>query len=471
MKPNAKNFLETFLESKAKELRIDAITLYPYDETMDQFGIPFTYGLREPEAVRGPMTESGVAIKVRRLEQAHFAPNAPADAIMASGEFVKREGIRSSASFPLWIEERKVGILFVNYRTRHYFEDHEKLTLAAFANEVALVLEKDSLLRESEAMRSLHDMAQDALAITDEKTLLDTLVYKVKDTFDFDTVAIYWVDENQKKIIRRYAAGLAEHWSNDGGRGLDEKDILPHVVKTGQPKIISGWDDLLKREVYEKCGHEKLIRIFLPLVIDNKAEGVLEAGNERRNRHFTSPGEQTALSHFVNQACLAVQKARLFRNNEQRTKASEQILDITRQLQAAQSVETVYDIVLNGITEFGFDRARLYLLETDRYLVSVVSRGVRDAATYFDNGKIKIDFQTDKWFGEEGRLKYAPWLPVISRLDESRINPWPFVVDEGVKRVCYLDPTPFEQGHVPYLKELDKMGVKTWRYSRATIPQ
>ena len=82
------------------------------------------------------------------------------------------------------------------------------------------------------------------------------------------------------------------------------------MVKTRQPKIIDGWDELLDRKVYEACGHENLIRIFIPLVIDNKAEGVLEAGNERVRRHFISPGEQRALFAFVNQVCFAIEKAR-----------------------------------------------------------------------------------------------------------------------------------------------------------------
>ena len=248
MKSNAKNdknFIQTILESGAKRLGIDAITLYPYDATIDKVSIPFTYGLYNPDAARGPMKEKGITIRAFRLKQAHFAPDAPDDRLMGSGLFVEREKICSSASFPLQVENRNAGLLFVNYRTPHDFDDRERITLECFANEVAIALENAKLSRESEAIRSLHDMAQDALDITDKETLLNTLVNKVKDTFDFDTVAIYWVDKDKQEIFRRYAAGLAKDWFDGGGRSLDEEDILPYVVKTRQSKIIEGWNELL----------------------------------------------------------------------------------------------------------------------------------------------------------------------------------------------------------------------------------
>lgn len=616
---NGQNFIQTILESGAKRLGIDAITLYPYDETINQFGIPFTYGLYRPDDVRGPMKQTGVAMRAFGLRQPHFAPNAPEDDLMACGKFVEREKICSSASFPLQVENRRVGILFVNYRrSPHDFDARECIALECFANEVAIALENAKLSRESEAIRSLHDMAQDALAIVDEETLLNTLVNNVKEAFDFDTVAIYWVDKDKEEIFRRYAAGLAENWFYGGGRRLDEKDILTCVVKTWETKIIEDWNELLDRKVYEACGHENLIRIFLPLVISNKAEGVLEAGNKRIKRHFISPGEQRALANFINQACLAIEKARrakesailveigktlssdmdlkvllenittqisavvpydnciiylidsdgetvrpfhfvvkdkeieealrkflgkigegytgqviqtgkgmiIERINEkpdviigtympiptsyivipikvqdrvigtinmhrwianpiqipfqqhefnfvsiiasqaaiviENFQRYQRIFNITEQLQKVQNIENVYNRVMDGIMEFDYDRARLYLLEDNRYLVSVVSRGMGEAAAKFDNGKIRIDLQTDEWFGEKGILTYKPWLPVISRLDTARRNPWSIVAQEGAKRVRYLDSTPFEEGRVPYQKESARIGVKEW---------
>ena len=162
---NDKNFIQTVLESGAKRLGIDAITLYPYDATIDKVGIPFTYGLHNPDAVRGSIPETTVVVRAFRLGQAHFAPDAPDDELMESGQFVEREDIRSSASFPLRVENRRTGILFVNYRKPHDFDERECITLECFASEVAIALENVKLSRESEAIRSLHDMAQDALAI------------------------------------------------------------------------------------------------------------------------------------------------------------------------------------------------------------------------------------------------------------------------------------------------------------------
>ena len=94
-------------------------------------------------------------------------------------------------------------------------------------------------------------------------------------------------------------------------------------------------------------------------MIDNKAEGVLEAGNERVRRHFISPGEQRALANFINQACLAIEKAR-------RAKESAILVEIGKTLSSNMDLKALLENITNQIREVvPYDNCVIFLIDAD----------------------------------------------------------------------------------------------------------
>jgi len=89
---------------------------------------------------------------------------------------------------------------------------------------------------------------------------------------------------------------------------------------------------------------------------------------------------------------------------------------MSEQLQDARNLEEVYEIVLGGIIDLGYSRARLYIQPEERYLVSVKSRGMGDAAKNFDGGKIVIDLHKDEWFKDVSSKLLRDGRPLLHRL-------------------------------------------------------
>ena len=115
----------------------------------------FTGGLRDPDSLNRPEIPPGsVLFDLLEKWEPYYSDNAPADPILGKGRlpegaapdgatpgvrvrFIFREAIRSVAFLPLGSRSKRVGALFLHYRTRREFSPLDKLSLEAFASLVA----------------------------------------------------------------------------------------------------------------------------------------------------------------------------------------------------------------------------------------------------------------------------------------------------------------------------------------------
>lgn len=154
--------LDAIVRGTQEVLGCDAVTLYTYDEERDEFGFPpAMMGIMYPaEVVKlDHVSEQSVVRKMLALEQIHEAENAPSDSLM-TGSFTLREQIKSAVGIPLRVGDRKVGVMFVNYRTSHSFTADEIINIELFANQAAVAIRNAQLLNEiknrAEALEGLY---------------------------------------------------------------------------------------------------------------------------------------------------------------------------------------------------------------------------------------------------------------------------------------------------------------------------
>jgi signal transduction histidine kinase/DNA-binding response OmpR family regulator/HPt (histidine-containing phosphotransfer) domain-containing protein len=83
------------------------------------------------------------------------------------------------------------------------------------------------------------------------------------------------------------------------------------VARKGRLEVIDGWDDRLDREIFEREGHAALVRAFVPLLLRDKAIGILEVGYRRADRPTITPEEIHLLNGLAGQIAVAVENARL----------------------------------------------------------------------------------------------------------------------------------------------------------------
>ena len=95
-----------------------------------------------------------------------------------SSRFVKQAGIQSVAAVRLEFRGETVGVLYVNYRQRHLFDDQDKQVLKMFAGQAAIAIHNARLMKQMEALATqkernrLRDDIHDALNTFQFKVML-----------------------------------------------------------------------------------------------------------------------------------------------------------------------------------------------------------------------------------------------------------------------------------------------------------
>lgn len=106
------------------------------------------------------------------------------------------------------------------------------------------------------------------------ENILDTICKKIQKQFGFDFVSISLVMPEKNTIEAVYGTGIAQKWVGQARHSLEEieegerlRDIQADIVKTCQTEIISGWDERFDLGVYNRFGHDSLVRIFTPIFL------------------------------------------------------------------------------------------------------------------------------------------------------------------------------------------------------------
>jgi GAF domain-containing protein len=170
--------LNSIVRGTQEVLDCDAVTLYTYDQELDEFGFPpATVGVQNEQEVfkLGRVAKQSVVRNILALEKPHEADDASLDPLM-KGRFITREKVKSSVGIPLQVGDRKVGVMFVNFRSSHRFTADESANIELFANQAAVAIRNAQLHSEiqkrADALERLYESGR---IITSTLTLNETL--------------------------------------------------------------------------------------------------------------------------------------------------------------------------------------------------------------------------------------------------------------------------------------------------------
>ena len=144
--------LQRIGQSALNVLNADVITAYLYNQQMDDFPLlpPLMEGRLLVETKMKGEVERGDAPSriVRDIRQNIYAPDVlqhsifyDRDRVRSPGKeipYVERERIKSAAGILLRVGAEIVGVMFVNYRTRHEFTPEERRLIETFASAAAI---------------------------------------------------------------------------------------------------------------------------------------------------------------------------------------------------------------------------------------------------------------------------------------------------------------------------------------------
>jgi GAF domain-containing protein len=191
-------------------------------------------------------------------------------------------------------------------------------------------------------MEILNRFTREVSSTLDLNHVLDALVNTLEQDMNFSHVSLDLIDEPANAVRTVRAAGLASGM-NDLVRPLDQlqNDITIDVARKGQIEIIDGWDDRFDRELFERAGHAKLVRAFVPLLLRDRTVGVLEVGYQRGERAGILDEEISLLRSLADQVVMAVENARLFEQTRARARREQILRQVTEHIRSSSDPDTV----------------------------------------------------------------------------------------------------------------------------------
>jgi serine phosphatase RsbU (regulator of sigma subunit) len=251
-----------------------------------------------------------------------------------------RRGLRVHASTPLRSSTNEVlGILNVAAPTWEAFSPRALALLTNVGGQMGVALERARLFDLMQERRileqaSLLDFSRKLLSRLDLDDLLHFLVEEVRRLLELDACAVLLPDEEAPEYLRFYAAA---GWRSDPVAAkrrapADDRTGSGYVMRTQEtivfdnasPRPDEPWRaDWLPAEEFKSAA-------MVPLVADGRSIGSMVV--DMRRPYKFQEDEIRFLQLMANQAALAIEKARLHREEIQRHRLEEE-LAVARQIQ------------------------------------------------------------------------------------------------------------------------------------------
>jgi GAF domain-containing protein len=155
---------------------------------------------------------------------------------------------------------------------------------------------------------------------------------------------------------------------------LDGPDILADVCRTGETVVIDGWDDRLDREIYERFGHERLLRVFVPIQLRDHIMGVVEVGYDKYEQGQVGKQEIQLLHAFVDQVAVALENTRLLYDAQRSLKQVRVLNEISSAVGGQLRLDQVLQEALTRMLAVaGFDSGLVTLADSDTGQLAVAA--------------------------------------------------------------------------------------------------
>jgi PAS domain S-box-containing protein len=324
--------LKAIVEGTCKALDSDVVTLYTYEDEHRRFGFPPAMeGVRyEDEVLQlGEVAANSVVRNVLALDSMYVANNAATDPIVG-GDFVRREGIKSSVGIPLIARGRKVGVMFVNFLGPHRFSNDERMNIELFAKQAAVAIRNGQLYEQLQRLYEqlqrrvdfLESLYEAGSAITGSLDLNEILRRIAEQTWKLASsqgeqdsfVEIKLIDGTKARLAAAHPPEEFNKIIEEFGEEIDlEKErngkigILGRAVREEADQIVNNVeDDTDYIEIHEGTKSQLVVL----LRIEGKIIGTISV--EHPNYDTFDEDIVDALKSLAAQAAVSIQNARRF---------------------------------------------------------------------------------------------------------------------------------------------------------------
>ncbi len=264
---------------------------------------------------------------------------------------------RSMIGVPLKLENRVIGVLYLNDDKPRHFTETEQVLLATLAGQAAIAIQN---ARRFEQLVMLHQTSQSLLALESQQSTHDVLRAIAEDSLSAlraDLVDIYEYQQEQNRFINLPQVTAGERRGGFvGTQKVYEDDAIFQLIKKSEAVYIQDarrYPPFVATHRLEFENQPKRRFVFrekvlscavVPLRVEDETVGLLFV-NYRTAQEFTAE-ESRLIEVFANYAAIAIRNARRI---EQLGKALKQSEDRRAELEAFSSIgETLADLELES---------------------------------------------------------------------------------------------------------------------------
>lgn len=205
---------------------------------------------------------------------------------------------------------KPIGVFNVESPIPGAFSPADESLLWSLARHAAVLIDR---LDVDHKLASLASVQQSMVGKRDWDDIIGIVLPAITETMGYDYVNISIVDPVSRVIQTEYTHGIPKGDKEDFERRavhpLDGADIQAEICRTRNIEVPGIEDDRFDKAIYKRFGHDKLIRVYMPMITsDARVMGTVEAGHQRKYRRYIYEQDVQLLKGFVDYAVRALEQ-------------------------------------------------------------------------------------------------------------------------------------------------------------------
>jgi sigma-B regulation protein RsbU (phosphoserine phosphatase) len=239
--------------------------------------------------------------------------------------------VRSELAVPLIAKKRVIGVIDIQASKERYFTEEHSRILTLVASRIATAIENARLYtrvaRQAQTLTVLNEISRELTSILNLDQLLKRIGELLTRVIEYQMFSILLLDEQRGVLVHRFSVRYQEkiHLKHDipVGRGL--------VGVAVREKTAVLAPDVSKDPRYIELNPETRSELCVPLIYKDRAIGVLDLENTRRN--YYNEDHVRTITTLAGQIAISIENARLYERIAREEQRLERDLAMAREIQ------------------------------------------------------------------------------------------------------------------------------------------
>lgn len=239
--------------------------------------------------------------------------------------------VRSELAVPLIAKKRVIGVIDIQASKERYFTEEHSRILTLVASRIATAIENARLYtrvaRQAQTLTVLNEISREFTSILNVDQLFKRIGELLTRIIDYQMFSILLVNDQQNMLVHRFSLRYQENIQLKHdiplGRGL-----VGYAVSEKTAVLAP---DVSKDSRYIQLNPETRSELCVPLIYKERAIGVLDLENTRRN--YYNEDHVRTLTTLAGQIAIATENARLYERIARQEQRLERDLSMAREIQ------------------------------------------------------------------------------------------------------------------------------------------